>query len=86
MNFSDERRLNALRAADKWRLWRSLDDERLCIQCAQLLSGHDVILGDNGDESLSVSCPTSGCDATPRDWFYHGARNAHELANIVSVD
>ena len=86
MNFEDERRLSALRAADKWRQWRSLDDERLCIQCAELLTGRDVVVSDHGDASMSVSCPTPGCNSTPRDWFYHGARNAHALANIVSAD
>ena len=83
MNFSDEQRLRALSAADNWRQWNSVDDERLCIECAQLITGREIVFAKEGDGKLVACCPTPGCKGGPRDWFYHGARDHRSLANIV---
>jgi hypothetical protein len=84
MNSSDAQRLYVLRGADKWRQWRSLDDERLCIECAHSFTGHEVVIAENG-EAVSVRCPTLGCKSTPRDWFYHGQHHSHVLANLLQL-
>ena len=83
MNYSDEQRLEILQRADNWRKWRSLDDERLCIECAQLLTGGSVLLTLNADGEPLVSCPTPGCKSTPRDWFYHGVREAAAATHLA---
>jgi hypothetical protein len=85
MKYSDDQRLKILRSIDDWREWRSLDDERLCIECAHLMTGRDVVVTAAGDGRFSVNCPTPGCNSTPRDWFYHGARDARALANIAQT-
>ena len=85
MTYSDEQRLGILRSVDDWRTWHSLEDERLCIECAQLLTGREVIVTTGEIGGWTVTCPTSGCTSTPRDWFYHGRRNDYSLANIVQV-
>lgn len=82
MNYSDEQRLEILQRADNWRRWRSLDDERLCIECAQLLTGRNVVLTLGDGEEPLVSCPTPGCKSTPRDWFYHGVHEASATADL----
>ena len=82
-NRSDAERLEVLRASDNWRQWQSLDDERLCIECAQLITGRQVGIVEDGDGKSSLRCPTAGCNAGPRDWFYHGTRNQHALAHTV---
>ena len=84
-NSSEERQLEILRTQDKWRQWLSLDDERLCVQCAQSFSGHDVVIKDENSERPLLHCATRGCDSTPRDWFYHGRRNEHVSANITPL-
>jgi hypothetical protein len=83
---SDEDCLEALRAADDWRQWHSLDDERLCIECAQLITGRQIVVTGDSDGHISLHCPTGGCGSTPRDWFYHGKRGARGVANIIRED
>jgi hypothetical protein len=83
MNYSENERLETLRAADNWRQWTSLDDERLCIECAQLITGREITLAGEENGKAAAYCPTPGCNGRPRDWFYHGARNHPPLANIV---
>ena len=85
-NRSDPERLEALRASDNWRQWQSLDDERLCIECAQLITGRQVIVVDDVDGKTSLRCPTAGCNAGPRDWFYHGTRHQHAIAHTVPAE
>lgn len=85
MAYSDEQRLRMLRSTDNWRMWHSLDDERLCIQCTQLITGREVIVTVGEGGRWTVSCPTPGCNSTPRDWFYHGKRRSDALANIVQI-
>jgi hypothetical protein len=84
-NRSEDERLEALRAADNWRQWQSLDDERLCIECMHLISGREITITDNGNDQPILRCPTPACNAGPRDWFYHGTRNQHVLAKAGQV-
>jgi hyperosmotically inducible periplasmic protein len=81
-SFNDER-LETLRAADEWRQWHSLDDERLCIECVQLITGREVTITREAHGRVSLHCPTTGCDSTPRDWFYHGTGGSRSVANIM---
>lgn len=82
---SDTERLKILRAADNWRQWETLDDERLCVGCAKLITGREILITDEGDGKMSLHCPTPGCNASTRDWFYHGTCNQHVLANLVQI-
>ena len=82
MNNGDEQRLEILQRADNWRKWRSLDDERLCIGCAQLITGRNILVTLAADGEPSVNCPTPGCKSTSRDWFYHGVREAPATADF----
>jgi len=75
--------LAKLRAGDNWRQWESIDDERLCIHCAHLLAGREIIIVDDEQGRPLLRCPTPGCNAGPRDWFYHGTRHQHVLARVA---
>jgi hypothetical protein len=82
---SADERLRLLRAGDDWRQWHSVDDERLCIECARLITGREIVVIAEEDDRTSLHCPTPGCKSTPRDWFYHGTREARTLDNIVQA-
>jgi hypothetical protein len=67
-----EEKLFALREADTFRKWSSLDDKRVCVLCDRLITGRMIDIWQDGHGAYHVHCPTPGCPATPRDWFYHG--------------
>jgi hypothetical protein len=72
--FSATDRLSILRDRDCYRTWHSLDDERVCVRCTTLFSGHDVQIMPRGDGQFDIHCPTEGCDSIPVHWFFHGTR------------
>ena len=59
-----------LRRLDKFRQWRSLDDNRYCLVCGKLVSGRQIQVtgGTRGNGALQLSCPTEKCNAIPMDW------------------
>jgi hypothetical protein len=63
-------RLSALRAQDRLRKWRSLDDERLCIICKRKFNGRQVEIRRVGNRKYELHCPTEGCDSAPHLWIY----------------
>lgn len=71
-SFSDEERLALLREGDRYRRWRSLDDRRVCIRCARVFSGREVVLVSTGDGRSELRCPTGDCDALPLHWLFCG--------------
>lgn len=71
-----EERLAILQTADPFRSWHSLDEQRVCILCHKLITGDEIVMTIDADGRRHLHCPTAGCAATPRDWFYHGSAAA----------
>jgi hypothetical protein len=67
-----DEKLAVLQAADSFRKWYSLDDRRVCVLCDRLITGRMIDVWQNKQTEYHLHCPTPGCNATPRDWFYHG--------------
>jgi len=71
LQLSPEQKLRLLKQLDRWRQWRSLDDQRLCLGCGRLINGHEIEVipaaADNGDAELH--CPSEGCQSIPLDWI-----------------
>ena len=67
---SDEEKLEVLRRLDQFRQWRSLDDNRYCLVCGELISGQQIQVagGTRGNGPLRLSCPTEKCNSVPMDW------------------
>src|SRR6478672_4480902 len=63
-------RLSVLRAEDRFRNWRSLDDERLCIICKRKFNGRQVEIRRLGNRKYELHCPIDGCNSTPHLWIY----------------
>jgi hypothetical protein len=63
-------RLVVLRAEDRFRNWRSLDDERLCIICKRKFNGRQVEIRRLGNRKHELHCPTDGCNSRPHLWIY----------------
>ncbi|HMJ06972.1 MAG TPA: hypothetical protein VK474_12000 [Chthoniobacterales bacterium] len=63
-------KLVALREVDQYRRWASLRDQRRCLQCGRLITGHEIkiVISDDGHGPLRGLCPTSGCASIPMDW------------------
>jgi hypothetical protein len=63
-------RLSVLRAEDRFRNWRSLDDERLCILCKRRFTGRQVEIRRFHNRKYELRCPTEGCISGPHLWIY----------------
>ena len=63
-------RLLVLRAEDRFRKWRSLEDERLCIICKRKFNGRQVEIHRAGNRRYELHCPTEGCNSRPHLWIY----------------
>lgn len=63
-------RLAILRAEDRVRSWRSLDDERLCIVCKRKFNGRQVEFRRLRNGKYELRCPTEGCNSRPHLWIY----------------
>jgi hypothetical protein len=71
LQVSPGEKLKLLKQLDRWRPWRSLDDQRLCLGCGRLITGHEieaVRVEEDGREPLELHCPTQGCQSIPLDW------------------
>jgi hypothetical protein len=72
LQLSSEEKLKLLKELDRWRQWRSLDDQRLCLGCGRLINGHEVEAipaeANKGDDA-ELHCPTDGCQSIPLDWI-----------------
>lgn len=67
-----DEKLSVLQEMDQLRRWYSLDDRRVCVLCDRLITGRMIDVWQDKDGSYRLHCPTPGCTAGPRDWFYHG--------------
>ena len=65
-----DEKLSALQAIDPLRRWYSLDDWRVCILCDKTITGRMIDVCKDRHGTYEVHCPTPGCPATARDWFY----------------
>jgi hypothetical protein len=63
-------RLSILRAEDRIRTWRSLNDERLCLICKRKFNGRQVEIRRLRDRKYELHCPTEGCNSRPHLWIY----------------
>ena len=63
-------RLSILRTEDRFRTWRSLDDERLCIICKRKFNGRQVEIRRVDNRKYQLHCPTEGCNSKPHLWIY----------------
>ena len=70
MHLKLDERLSILRAEDRFRNWRSLDDERLCIICKRKFNGRHVEICRLGNRKYELHCPTEGCNSRPHLWIY----------------
>jgi len=68
LKFDD--RLSILRVEDRFRNWKSLDDERLCIICKRKFNGRQVEIRRVGNGKYRLHCPTEGCNSRPHLWIY----------------
>ncbi len=62
-------RLAVLRAEDRFRTWRALDDERLCIICKRKFNGRQVEIRRASNRKYELRCPTEGCNSRPHLWI-----------------
>jgi hypothetical protein len=62
-------RLSVLRAEDRFRKWRSLDDERVCIICKRKFNGRQVEIRRVTNRKYELHCPTEGCNSRPHLWI-----------------
>jgi len=67
---TDADKLEALRCLDQFRQWRSLDEKRYCLVCGKIITGRQIQVagGTYRNGSLTLSCPTEGCNSIPMDW------------------
>jgi hypothetical protein len=63
-------RLSVLRAGDRFRNWRSLDDERLCILCKRKFTGRQVEIRRLRNRKYELRCPTERCNSGPHLWIH----------------
>jgi hypothetical protein len=67
-----DERLWVLRAADHFRNWNSLDDQRVCIYCEKTFTGRQVEIRRGRSGSFHLHCPTEKCSGGPSQWVYPG--------------
>jgi len=67
---SDGEKLEVLQRLDQFRHWHSLDEERYCLVCGNLIRGRQIHVagGTRGNGPLRLNCPTQACNSIPMDW------------------
>jgi hypothetical protein len=65
-----DERLKLLRRLDRFRVWHSTSDRRLCLGCGKLISGTQIRFSRSmwGIGLLRLRCPTEECRSGPMDW------------------
>ena len=79
-------KLVALQTADTHRKWHSLDDQRVCILCEEVITGRMIDVWQGRDGAYHFHCPTAGCAASLRDWFYRGTGRSTRPQTVASRD
>lgn len=67
-----DEKLDALRACDPFRKWSSLDDQRVCILCENVITGRQIEVVRTRGGKYKASCPTEHCGSSPHEWVYPG--------------
>ena len=67
-----EDKLAALRKADSFRRWLSLDDRRVCVLCDKTITGRQIAITRDSRGIPILRCPTEECDGSPHEWVYPG--------------
>lgn len=75
--------LSVLRAEDRFRKWRSLEDERLCIICKRKFNGRQVEIRRVANRKYELHCPTEGCNSRPHLWIYPATPL---VAHVIELD
>jgi hypothetical protein len=70
MNLSADDCLKILQATDTDRVWRSLDDKRVCLRCKNTITGHEIVITRDKPGRFGLHCPTPDCTSTIEDWLY----------------
>ena len=78
-----EDRLSALRAEDHFKIWKSLEDQRVCILCEKKFNGHEVEIIRSGEGKYELHCPTKGCNSGLHQWVYPGTPL---ISDIIEAD
>jgi hypothetical protein len=70
IELSDTEKLEILQRFDRYRKWESLDDQRYCLVCGDLIDGHGILVvgGTRGTGPLRLICSTDRCHSIPMDW------------------
>lgn len=70
IELSGAKKLEILQRLDHYRSWQSLNDQRYCLACGQLIDGHAILVvgGTRGSGPLRLICPTNRCHSIPMDW------------------
>jgi hypothetical protein len=70
IQLSEQDKLDILRRLDQFRGWESVDDQRYCLSCGEIITGRQiqVIGGTRGTGPLRLVCPTQRCPAIAMDW------------------
>src|SRR6266446_10465602 len=63
-------RLSILRAGDRFRKWKSLDDQRVCSLCERKFKGRQIEIRRLPGGRYKLHCPTLGCISAPHQWLY----------------
>src|SRR5215470_7918581 len=78
----NEDRLSILRAGDRFRKWKSLDDQRVCNVCERQFKGRQVELRRFPGGKYRLCCPTLGCPSEPNHWLYPRAAVSRKAAEV----
>jgi hypothetical protein len=79
-NIKLEDRLSILRAADRFRKWNSLDDQRVCSVCERKFKGRQIEIRRFPGGRYKLFCPTLGCPSGPYQWLYPRASVVSKIA------
>jgi hypothetical protein len=70
IELSDAEKLEILQRLDRYRKWPSLEEQRYCLACGQVIDGHGIFVvgGTRGTGPLRLICSTERCHSIPMDW------------------
>ncbi len=71
VSLSPAAKLAALQALDIFHHWDSIDEERRCRRCGEVITGRaiKVVRVRRRMSDLRLECPTEGCPAVPIEWI-----------------
>jgi len=72
-NIKRDDRLSLLRMGDRFRKWKSLDDQRVCSVCERKFKGRQIEIRRLPGGRYKLFCPTLGCVSGPYQWLYSQA-------------